>query len=214
MVPLIVVATAGEAAPLRRLPARVVVSGVGPVAAALATARALFQAPAPLVISAGIAGAFSSSGLQPGDLAFSSRMIQADLGAWDGDAWLPLAQLGLSVSPAEPHAAEFEAWSGAAQAAEALGAAYGPMLTLCAVTGDKKQAARLEFRYPGALTEGMEGAGVAHAAWLAGAPVVEVRGISNLVGPRDRSAWDIGAALRATQTGLLGVLRFWGSEEE
>ncbi|MFC4639673.1 futalosine hydrolase [Deinococcus hohokamensis] len=202
MIPLIVVATAAEAAPLSTLPARVVVSGVGPVAAALATARALGEAPASVVISAGIAGAFGSSGLQPGDLALSSRIIQADLGAWDGDEWLPLDALGLSVSPQQPHAAEFDIWSGASHAAHTLGAAFGPMLTLSAVTGDANGAARLEARYPGVLTEGMEGAGVAHAAWLAGVPVMELRGVSNRVGPRDRSAWKIGEALGATRAGL------------
>lgn len=205
MTPLIVVATADEAAPLRALPARVVVSGVGPVAAALATARALAQAPASLVVSAGIAGAFVSSGLQAGDLAVSSRIVQADLGAWDGATWLPLDRLGLSVDPDQVHPAEFEVWSGAGQMARALGATCGPMLTLCSVTGTATRAAQLETYYPGALTEGMEGAGVAHAAWQAGVPVVELRGVSNLVGPRDRAAWRIGEALRATQAGLAGL---------
>jgi len=77
---LIVVATRGEAAHLRDLAARVIVSGVGPVAAALATAHALTAAPARLVISAGIGGAYPGGGLHPGDLAVSSVMIQADLG--------------------------------------------------------------------------------------------------------------------------------------
>jgi futalosine hydrolase len=43
----------------------------------------------------------------------------------------------------------------------------------------------------------MEGFGVASAAALAGLPFAEVRTISNLVGPRDRSAWRISAALAA-----------------
>ncbi|MFD1729974.1 hypothetical protein ACFSC4_00845 [Deinococcus malanensis] len=40
--------------------------GVGPVAAALATAKALAEQAAPLVVSAGIGGAFPASGLRPG----------------------------------------------------------------------------------------------------------------------------------------------------
>jgi futalosine hydrolase len=43
----------------------------------------------------------------------------------------------------------------------------------------------------------MEGAGAAAAAVLHGVPFVEIRAISNVVGPRDRSAWRIPDALAA-----------------
>jgi futalosine hydrolase len=52
----------------------------------------------------------------------------------------------------------------------------------------------------------MEGAGAAHAALLAGLPAVEVRGVSNPVGPRNRDAWRIGEALAATRRGVEAVL--------
>lgn len=204
---LIIVATAGEAQRLSDLPARVIVSGVGPVAAALATQRALMAGNFHLVISAGIGGAYPNSGLQPGDLAMSSAIIQADLGAWDGGHFLDFAALGLSILPDGQQDAQFPSWNGAAEAARRAGAAFGPMLTLCSVTGAQKTARHLENRYPGALTEGMEGAGVAHAALLTGIPVIEVRGISNMVGPRDRASWRIPAALEATRRGVEIVLQ-------
>ncbi|MCP2014954.1 futalosine hydrolase [Deinococcus sp. HSC-46F16] len=203
---LIVVATAGEAARLTDLPADVVVSGVGPVAAALATASALGQGRYDLAVSAGIGGAYPGSGLVPGDLAVSSRIVQADLGAWDGGAFLELDALGLSVLPEGAHAGVFDVWEEAQALAARLGAAYGPTLTLSTVTGSREGAEGLTARYPGALTEGMEGAGVAHAALLAGTPALEVRGVSNPVGPRDRAAWRIPDALAATRRGLEGLL--------
>lgn len=203
---LIVVATAGEAARLADLPAHVEVSGVGPVAAALATQRALAREPFDLAVSAGIGGAYPGSGLKPGDLAVSSVMVQADLGARDGEHFLDLAALGLSVLPGAAHTGVFPAWDGAAPLAAALGAACGPTLTLSTVTGTAKRAAELARRYPAALTEGMEGAGVAHAALLAGVPALELRGVSNPVGPRDRGAWRISEALAATRRGLEALL--------
>lgn len=208
---LIVVATAGEATRLTDLTARLVVSGVGPVAAALATQRALLERPAGLVISAGIGGAYPDSGLNSGDLAVSSEIIHADLGAWDGDTWLDLDALGLSVRPDGQQGVRFAVWDGAPEAARRAGAALGPALTLSSVTGSALQATALSARHPGALTEGMEGAGVAHAALLAGVPVVEVRGVSNPVGPRDRSAWRIGEALAATRRGVQAVLEELGA---
>ncbi|PTA66497.1 futalosine hydrolase [Deinococcus arcticus] len=212
---LIVVATAPEAQRLQDLAGRgpraggvrVVVSGVGPVAAALATAGALAQGPADLVISAGIGGAYPGSGLVPGDLAVSSVIVQADLGAWDGAAFVPLDTLGLSVCPDRGQGAQFVVWDRAAQVAQAAGARFGPALTLCSVTGSAPGAQALAERVPGALCEGMEGAGAAHAALLAGVPALEVRGISNPVGPRDRAAWQLGPALAAAHRGVEAALR-------
>ncbi|OLV16456.1 futalosine hydrolase [Deinococcus marmoris] len=209
MLPLIVVATHAEAERLLDLNARVIVCGVGVVAAALATARALAQEKAGLVISAGIGGAYPASGLLPGDLAVSSEIIQADLGAWDGDQFLDFGELGLSILPTSSHTGRFPAWHLASEVARRTGARLGPTLTLSSVTGSLKTAAFLETRFPGALTEGMEGAGIAHAALLAGVPVLEVRGVSNAVGPRDRPAWQIPQALAATRKGVAAALEVW-----
>ncbi|SPF44134.1 conserved hypothetical protein [Candidatus Desulfosporosinus infrequens] len=41
----------------------------------------------------------------------------------------------------------------------------------------------------------MEGYGVGYAAFERGVPVLEIRAISNMVGPRERSTWRIKEAL-------------------
>ncbi|NDZ84293.1 futalosine hydrolase, partial [Streptomyces sp. SID10115] len=81
--------------------------------------------------------------------------------------------------------------------ADACGAATGAVLTVSTVTGSAGRAAALRLRHPRALAEAMEGFGVAEAAVLHGLPVLEVRAVSNPVGPRDRAAWRIGDALSA-----------------
>jgi futalosine hydrolase len=48
----------------------------------------------------------------------------------------------------------------------------------------------------------MEGAGIAHAALKHGISTLEIRGISNMVGARDRSSWRIGTALEALHNAL------------
>ncbi|TSA88158.1 futalosine hydrolase [Deinococcus detaillensis] len=199
------VATAGEAERLYTLNVsgveiQIVMSGVGAVAAALATQAALSASSYDLAISAGIGGAFEGSGLAVGSVALASEIVQADLGAWDGDAFLPLAELGLEVTAG--NTGRFACWP----ASLSLGLPCGPFVTVNSVTGSVAGAAELLRRVPGALVEGMEGAGVAHAALLAGVPVAEVRGISNFVGPRDRAAWRIGEALTGLDTGLRRVL--------
>lgn len=209
MTVLLVVATEGEAARLRGLPARVVVSGVGPVAAALATQAALLpgqmsgQGRPGLVVSAGIGGAYPGSGLEPGGAAIASRMVYGDLGAWDGETFLTLAELRLERPPA---ALSFPAWPGGEPLAGRLGLPYGPFVTLSAATGSLDGARRLQRQVLGALIEGMEGAGVAQAAALAGVPCTEVRGVSNHVGPRDRASWRVAEGLSALETVLAALL--------
>jgi futalosine hydrolase len=202
---LIVVATALEAAKLPKLERSItVVSGIGAVNAALATQAAILEHRPGMVLSVGIGGAYPSSGLQPGDAAVSTVIIYAGLGAMDGPQFLNLEQLGFplleqdgskifNAIPVAPQCIPF---------AEAAAIANGPFLTLETVTGSFETASRLERQVPGALVEGMEGAGVAHVALKHEIPCLEVRGISNMVGPRDRSQWKIPEALQALSRAL------------
>ena len=202
---LIVVATQAEADRLADLPARIKVCGVGP---ALATQAALLAGPRPdLVISAGIGGAFvHAAGVVPGQAVIASEMLYGDLGAWDGPEFLELDTLGLSVFPDRPNRGRFPAWDGSPMLAARLGLACGPFVTLSGVTGSARQAEQLLNRFPGALIEGMEGAGVSQAAAVAGVPCTEIRGVSNPVGPRDRAGWQIGPALSALRSALEAAL--------
>lgn len=200
-----VVATALEA---RRLPtledAGVVVSGIGAVNAALTAQAAMLEAKPRLVLSVGIAGAYPSSTLQIGDVIVSSQMIFAGLGAMDGTAFLNLEQLGFPLLETQQQRIHnmLEAAPIAATFARASHAHFGPILTLDTVTGSHQAALEIESRFPGACAEAMEGAGVALAAMRHGVPCLEVRGISNMVGPRDRSGWRIGDALEALARAL------------
>ncbi|PYE55897.1 futalosine hydrolase [Deinococcus yavapaiensis] len=194
---IVVVASELEARRLSNLDLTLYVSGIGSVNAALATMRAIEREHPDLVVSTGIGGAYPSSGLQPGDVAISSEIVYGALGAMDGARFLDLAELGFPLV-GEMHN-RLPVWQGAASWASRANAAFGPLLTLETVTGDDEIALVLERRFPGALTEGMEGAGVAHAALLAGVAAVEVRGVSNMVGRRDRSSWRLPEALDAVK---------------
>ncbi len=197
---LIVVATQLEAERLPKLAqARVVVSGIGSVNAALATQAAILESRPSLALSVGIAGAYPNSGLQIGDVCVSSEMVFAGLGAMDGAAFLNLESLGFPLleRDAERIYNALKADARASAFAANTGAKLGPILTLETVTGSLEMALELESRVPGALAEGMEGAGVALAASRLGVGSFEVRGISNMVGPRDRSGWRIPLALEA-----------------
>ncbi|MEU7511821.1 futalosine hydrolase [Streptomyces sp. NPDC042898] len=188
------------------------VGGVGPAAVAAATGTALAYAaladasladasladatartPYDLVVSAGIAGGFAPRA-PIGTVVVSEAIVAADLGAETPDGYLAVEELGFgrSVHPVPP------ALTGPLAAAlRAAGRPHtvAPVLTVSTVTGTAGRTAELAGRHSEAAAEAMEGFGVAEAAAAYGVPVVEIRAVSNAVGPRDRSAWRIGEAL-------------------
>ena len=84
----------------------------------------------------------------------------------------------------------------AVELADRTGAHLGTVLTVATVTGTAGTAAALRARFPDAVAEGMEGAGIAAAATARGVAFAELRAVSNVVGPRDRDAWQIPLALQ------------------
>ena len=178
----------------------VIAAGVGPALAAASTASALTAAalkgaPYGLVVSAGIGGGFQPEA-PVGSLVVADGIVAADLGAETADGFLPVTELGYGTDRHEPPADLVR------RVAEITGARTGAVLTVSTVTGTAARAAALRERHPTALAEAMEGFGVAEAAAAQGVPVLEIRAISNPVGPRDRAAWRIGDALAALTEGF------------
>lgn len=189
-------------------------AGVGPAAAAAATAAALTAAalneqtdeqtddrtsgPYDLVVSAGIGGGFQPEA-PVGSLVLADEITAADLGAETADGFVPVTELGFGAVTHRPPESLVRA------VAAVTGARTGAVLTVNTVTGSAERAAELRRRHPRALAEAMEGFGVAEAATAHGVPVLELRAVSNPVGPRDRAAWRIGDALAAL-TGAFGKL--------
>ncbi|MGW2651215.1 futalosine hydrolase [Streptomyces sp. NPDC001393] len=185
-------------------------AGVGPALAAASVSAALTAArlagtPYDLVVSAGIGGGFQP-GAPIGSLVVADRITVADLGAETADGFVPVTELGFGTITHHPPGPLVRV------ACQATGAPAGTVLTVSTVTGTAARAAELRARHPRALAEGMEGFGVAQAATVHGTPVLEIRAVSNPVGPRDRAAWRIGDALDALTEGfgkLAPALESW-----
>jgi futalosine hydrolase len=191
-------------------PGQVLAAGVGPARAAASTATALTEAardgrPFRLVVSAGIGGGFAPDA-PVGSLVVADEITAADLGAETADGFLPVTELGFGTVTHRPPEALVR------DVTAATGARAGTILTVSTVTGTADRAAALRARHPRALAEAMEGFGVAEAAAVHGVPVLELRAVSNPVGPRDRAAWRIGEALDALAEAfgkLAPVLEGW-----
>jgi futalosine hydrolase len=176
----------------------VLVGGIGPARSAAATSAALARDRYDLVLSAGIAGGFAP--LAVGDIAVAATIAFADLGVETAAGVDPLPSAVASYDVAPKLAVEL---------ADRTGGHLGTVVTVATVTGTAAAAQALLARYPDAVAEAMEGAGVAAAAAHHGVPFAEIRAISNAVGPRDRAAWRIGDALAALGPAVQAAAREW-----
>jgi nucleoside phosphorylase len=144
--------------------------GIGPVEAALQTARRLAEQRPTAVLHVGIAGAH---GIEPPTLVLGSEAVYCDV--LDEKSTLP------RVERAYPDAALLERMRGALPEARVL-----PIGTSGRVGGGA-----------GCDVEAMEGFGVLRACELVGVPAVELRAISNAVGEPDRTRWRFDDAFAA-----------------
>jgi futalosine hydrolase len=161
-----------------------------------------------LVISAGIGGGFPDRA-PIGSLVVADAIMAPDLGAETPEGFRSVDELGFGSSSIDVDR-ELAGRVAQALANAGLPAAVGTVLTVTTVTGSSETAAALAERVPGAAAEAMEGYGVALAASLYGLPAMELRAVSNAVGPRDRGAWRIKDALQALEAAshtLAEVLR-------
>ncbi|MFP3390939.1 futalosine hydrolase [Brevibacillus sp. SIMBA_040] len=173
------------------------VGGVGPACAAASTASMLATNEYDLVICAGICGGFSGRA-EVGSLVVASEIICADLGAETADGFCDVDELGFGSARVAVDK-ELATQVTEAIASKSLPVKMGQVLTLSTVTGTAETAAALAKRMPDAAGEAMEGYGVAIAAQQRSLPILEIRAVSNAIGPRDKSAWRIKDALIALE---------------
>lgn len=174
----------------------VITTGVGAVNAAYALTRFIDREEVKAIVVCGIAGAYPGAGIPVASVVCAESECYGDLGADSPDGFLDMEALGfplvsapvrlynllpLQIFPVERRAR---------------------FVTMNTCTGSDADARAIQARTGGAV-ESMEGAAIAHVAALAGIPVGEIRGISNLAGNRDRSSWRVKEAAAAAQEALL-----------
>lgn len=180
--------------------------GVGKVNTALGLGLAARLRPA-AVIQVGVGGAFAGACLPVGALAVAEEEVALDSGLLTADGLQGMETLGFPLLPGDPP--RFDVFPTdpelTALLAEGCGAERVRFGTADAVTGDAGVAQRLRAER-GVDVESMEGAAAAHACLALGLPFAELRGVSNVVGVRDKRAWDLAGAARRAAEGALAAL--------
>jgi futalosine hydrolase len=170
--------------------AQVLLTGIGSVNAAYTLTRFLDRNEVKRIVICGIGGAYLGSGLSIGDVCCAATETYGDLGVETPDGFLDIEAMGfpfVSTFPLQifPH-----------QRREKF-------VTVNTCSGTDTLARKMEKRTAGGSVENMEGAALAHVAGLAGIPLGEIRGISNMTGNRDRAAWRVREASTAAQEALI-----------
>ena len=179
----------------------VLLAGVGPIAAAANTSKVLATSKYRLVISTGIGGGFSGRA-EVGTLVVADEIVAADLGVETPEGFSSFEELGFGSTKVQVDPRLVKRVTGALREAK-LPVSTGPIITVSTATGTAVSAAERVRRVPKVAAEGMEGYGVALAAQIYGVSALEIRAISNLVGPRDRDAWRIKEALDVLEKAYL-----------
>lgn len=197
-------------------------SGLGKVNAAHSATCLIENYPVKCVINIGVGGSYPGSGLNIGDVAIALKEIYGDEGVITSKGWGSLKKIGipLVLDGKKKYFNEFlldkelfkkikdrippnpplkkGGWGD-------FLIKSGPFITVSAATGTLKRAIELEKRFD-AICENMEGAAIAQICTIYKIPMLEIRGISNMAGERDKRKWDLGIASENCQELLLKLL--------
>ena len=197
-----------------------IISGMGKTNAAHAATNLLEKFSPKIVIVLGVGGAYPSAGLAVGDIVVAEKEVYGDEGVIlkDGFHGTELIGIPLLKKGRKKYFNEFRLDTTLVR--KVLKATQrtrhhtshipkvgtGTFVTVSTCTGIGEKALTLEKKF-GALCENMEGASVAHICAMYDTPVIEIRGISNIVGERDKDRWDISLASANCQEAVKELLK-------
>lgn len=186
-------------------------SGAGKVNAAHSTTLILENYDVDLLILFGIAGAYSQ--LKIGDIAVAESENYGEEGVLTKEGWKSMEFTGLPFLKKEKeYYNTFPTDTGlvklAMQASREAGfnAVSGNFVTVsqCSGTGESGEILRKRFN---GVCENMEGAAVVHICALYDIPMVEIRGISNIIEERDMEKWNIPLAVSNCNKTVIELVR-------
>lgn len=208
----------------------VLVTGVGPLNAALALGR-LLEAVPPVdgVVNLGVAGSFDADTLRVGDVVAAGVEIWPEYGLRT-ESGVDAQGLLFPVAEGPDGPIRDRIFLAPGDAAKAMGLSLppqwpvAPFCTVSAVSADLPTAQAIAARipspgwengidpkHPTPALENMEGFALALGCMRAELPFLEIRSVSNPVGSRDKAKWDLPGAL----AGLGNAVRtlFGGGED-
>ena len=179
------------------------ISGVGSLATSYALTRQFGSSRPAMTIQAGIAGCLTDR--KPGEVLVVREEVLADLGVWEDRRFKSLFEMKL----ADPDGFPFNG-----------GRLVNPHTSLLALTGleavrgmtvneitTDEERIRWHQQNTFAVVESMEGGPLHYVSLQAGVPFLQLRAVSNTVGVRDKTKWDIPLAIARLNEELIALLK-------
>ncbi|MEI8053561.1 MAG: futalosine hydrolase [Bacteroidota bacterium] len=193
---LVVSATALEIEPFLAIhpDADYLITGVGLSSALYHLTKRIHQFDYDMVLQVGLAGTFNDH-IKLGTAVVVQKDRFADLGIWQNQKVISVYDLGLS----DPNEFPFqEGWLINNQSDKiAVNSIFANALTVNLLTDDDVYIEAMKMKF-NADIESMEGAALHFICLQEKIPFLQIRGISNKVGERDKSKWNVKDAIYAS----------------
>jgi len=164
----------------------VLITGVGIAVATFELTHQLNHHHYDAVVQAGVAGAFSGSGFEAGDVVAVERDALGDTGVYEKGEFKSLHQAGLSL--------EKDWMVNHTELLKRCNLPTARAITVSTITDDAGYIAALQQRWQPQI-ESMEGAALHMICLRRQIPFVQIRAISNMVGERNKDNWRLGTAI-------------------
>lgn len=170
------------------------VTGVGSVATAYNLTKALAQKQYSLVLNIGIAGSFSGE-YPVGTVVAVTEECFADMGVYEDGGFKTIFDMRLMPPSSKPFINKWLRCLSTNTSPAVAGLPKVRAITVNTITGDNTKVAELKTLF-NPDTESMEGAAFFYVCLCENVSFFQLRSISNMVGVRDKSKWNIPLALK------------------
>jgi futalosine hydrolase len=188
----------------------VLITGIGSTATTYFLTKQIYKTPPELIVQAGIAGCFTNHELGSTFLVNEDRF--ADLGVMEDNKFKNIFDLGLSDKDAYPFT---------------NGSLHNPhkgllnmiitenvrAITVNEITTDAKKI-KWYKQNGGPAVESMEGAALHYVCLLQKIPFLQVRSISNYVGERDKTKWELKKSVKALNEKIISLIEKIAEHDE
>ena len=186
------------------------ITGVGSVATTWSLMRQIDRRRPDLIIQAGIAGCFTHK--PPGDVVVVREEVLADLGVWEEQQFKSLFDLKLADRDQLPFS-NGRLVNPYRQLLELTALEPVRGITVNEITTDPDRI-RWYQQNTAAVVESMEGGGLHYTALQERIAFLQLRSVSNDVGVRDKTKWDIRLAISRLNEELVSLLTRLETAEE
>jgi|LakMenE01Jun11ns_1017448.scaffolds.fasta_scaffold9944781_3 futalosine hydrolase len=181
----------------------IVTTGVGMMNTAYCLAKQFAQYRPTLAIQAGIAGTFHPI-FAPGMVVSVKEDMIGDLGVMQNDQWLDLCDLGLA-EPNTPPWKDKKLMNPHRNLLSKVQLESVRAITVNRISTQPEFIQGMKDKYM-PVVESMEGAAFHYACLKENIPFIQFRGISNMVGERDKQKWKLGESIGALNSEIIKFL--------